>query len=182
MLDRFPSWVLPLLALLGSPLISLAETSSETSAPLSLDSPCASPERRQFDFWIGDWRVELPDGSLAGTNRITPTLDGCGLEEHWMGARGMTGRSFNYFDPSDQQWHQTWIDSRGGALLLAGRFDAGEMRLSGATRTATGAEVINRITWTPQGPDLVRQVWETSTDRGTTWSVVFDGRYNRVRS
>lgn len=182
MLDRFPSWVLALLALLGSPLISLAETAGEATPPRSPDSPCAAPERRQFDFWIGDWRVELPDGSLAGTNRITPTLDGCGLEEQWVGARGMTGRSFNYFDPADRQWHQTWIDSRGGALQLSGRFEAGVMQLTGATLRGDGTLVTNRITWTPEGPDAVRQLWETSSDQGATWSVAFDGRYKRAGS
>ena len=37
---------------------------------------------------------------------------------------------------------------------------------------------VQRITWTQEG-DEVRQVWETSTDDGATWTVAFDGRYRR---
>jgi hypothetical protein len=41
---------------------------------------------RDFDFWIGDWDVFGPDGKQAGTNSITPLLDGGALAEHWHGA------------------------------------------------------------------------------------------------
>lgn len=37
--------------------------------------------------------------------------------------------------------------------------------------------VLNRITWNPTAPGRVRQLWETSTDGGATWTVAFDGRY-----
>jgi hypothetical protein len=35
-----------------------------------------------------------------------------------------------------------------------------------------------RITWTTDG-DEVRQLWETSSDDGKTWTIAFDGRYRR---
>jgi len=44
-----------------------------------------------------------------------------------------------------------------------------------------GAAIINRISWWIEDgdPDQVRQLWETSTDDGATWSVAFDGHYMR---
>ncbi len=51
------------------------------------------------------------------------------------------------------------------------------MVLEGTTRDADGDEILNRITWSPQGDGSVRQLWETSNDGGETWSVAFDGRY-----
>ena len=33
------------------------------------------------------------------------------------------------------------------------------------------------ITWSLEPDASVRQVWESSTDGGTTWTVAFDGRY-----
>ena len=36
-----------------------------------------------------------------------------------------------------------------------------------------------RITWTPDTTGNVRQLWESSTDGGRTWTVVFDGRYSK---
>src|SRR4051812_1628318 len=39
--------------------------------------PCSHrPEFRQFDFWIGQWDVEM-GGQKAGANRIDKSLDGC---------------------------------------------------------------------------------------------------------
>jgi hypothetical protein len=32
--------------------------------------PCSAPAYRQFDFWLGDWKVRRPDGKIAGANRI----------------------------------------------------------------------------------------------------------------
>ncbi len=52
---------------------------------------CSTPEYRQFDFWAGDWVVHNAAGKLAGTNTITPMLNGCVLHEQWEGAgRGWT--------------------------------------------------------------------------------------------
>ena len=61
------------------------------------------------------------------------------------------------------------MDRSGGVLLLDGGLRDGAMVLE-----APG----QRITWT-HADDEVRQVWETSTDDGTTWTVAFDGRYKR---
>jgi len=56
-----------------------------TSSP----GPCSGAEYRQFDFWIGDWEVQLPDGKPAGTNRISRILDGCVIQVHqlWESSR-----------------------------------------------------------------------------------------------
>jgi hypothetical protein len=130
--------------------------------------PCAGEGHRQFDFWVGRWRVEQPDGKLAGTNRISRINGGCALLEEWSGSSGMTGKSLNIFDPSRKVWHQTWVDSSGTLLVIEGSFENGSMRLGNAT---------DRITWTALAQGQVRQLWEQSGDGGKTWKVVFDGRY-----
>ena len=33
-------------------------------------SPCSSPEARQFDFWVGSWTVHAND-KVAGHNNIS---------------------------------------------------------------------------------------------------------------
>ena len=60
--------------------------------------PCSSPEHRQFDFWIGDWRVTRPDGTLAGTNHITLEYTKCVIHEHYVTAWGYSGESLNAYD------------------------------------------------------------------------------------
>jgi hypothetical protein len=136
--------------------------------------PCDSPEHRQFDFWVGDWKVMLPDGKHAGDNRIDRILDGCALHENWTGASGGRGFSYNAYDRDRKVWHQTWVDKQGTLLLLEGTFSDGRMVLQGVQGKA-----LNRITWTPGKDGSVRQVWETSADQGKTWQVAFDGRYQR---
>lgn len=140
--------------------------------------PCAAPEASQFDFWIGDWDVFRPDGKKAGTNRIE-RLYRCGLHESWEGEK-LLGQSFNRWDAERGVWHQTWVDSNGGLLLLEGTFRDGAMTLSDATVPGRkpGA-TLNEVRWTQSPDGSVRQLWRVTRDGGSTWSVVFDGRYVR---
>jgi hypothetical protein len=162
---------LALLVLLLAPVTALAQGSPTRQAA------CVAPEHRQFDFWIGEWDVQLPNGRKAGINRIEPILDGCALQESWTGAGGMSGHSYNIYDRSRKVWHQTWVDGQGNLLQLDGRFADNRMVMQGETRDSTGAPVLNRITWSPAASGGLRQLWETSADGGKTWSVAFDGRY-----
>jgi hypothetical protein len=137
---------------------------------------------RHFDFWIGRWDVVNPQGQFAGTNRITRIDGGCALHENWSsGAGGYTGQSLNSVG-LDRKWHQTWVDSSGLRLELTGGLVGSSMVLEGETpsRDPKAPPTRNRITFTPENPNLVRQHWETSADLGKTWTTSFDGRYHRV--
>jgi hypothetical protein len=140
--------------------------------------PCAGAERRQFDFWLGDWDVRTPDGKVAGSNRISPVLGGCALREEWTGASGSRGTSLNVFDSDARRWRQTWVDDKGNVLLLTGGYRNGKMILEGdGPGSRRGARVRNRITWTPLSDGRVRQLWESSADGGRSWNTAFDGTY-----
>jgi hypothetical protein len=149
---------------------ALALTSGAASAG---DKPaaCSAAEHHQFDFWIGHWDVFLPNGNKAGENRVESVEGGCALLEQWSGVRGPTGKSLNIYDALRRTWHQTWVDSTGGLLVLEGHWSDGRMVLS------SSASPIQRITWAPQPDGSVRQLWESSKDGGKTWSTAFDGRY-----
>lgn len=142
-------------------------------------APCSSPEHRRFDFWVGDWEVFDAQGHRAGTNVIERTLDGCVIRESWTGAGGMRGTSLNIYDVRDGLWHQTWVDSRGRRLELAGAYHGDRMVLEGTVPSEDdpGRVVHHRITWSRLDGGRVRQLWEASRDDGKTWSVVFDGTY-----
>ena len=141
------------------------------------DKPCSAPEHRQFNFWVGEWRVTTPDGKHAGDNRIELILDGCALHESWRGATGGQGFSYNAYDPHRKVWHQTWVDRQGNLLLLEGAFSVGQMVLQGVQ-----GKTLHRITWEPRKDGSVRQLWETSVDQGKTWQTEFDGLYRRKSS
>src|SRR5512147_818742 len=117
--------------------VALAPTRAGAAEPTP--APCARPENRQFDFWVGEWEVRGPKGDPVGRNSITSILGGCVIHESWHGKGGMTGTSLNTYDAGRGVWHQTWVDDKGGFLLLEGRFTEGRMVLEGSQTRPTGA-------------------------------------------
>ena len=159
-------------------LVFVIATSTLQAAPVAPSAPCAAPENRQFDFWIGDWRVFKPDGSFAGMNRISLEYGGCVIHEHYATGKGYSGESLNIYDPSRKVWHQTWVDSGGLLLTREGHWDGKSMVMEGSAPTPGGALAKQRITWTPNADGSVRQLWETA-DAKSVWTVSFDGTYTK---
>jgi hypothetical protein len=161
----------------------MATSFSSSTVVAQNDAPpkpgCPGPIHRQFDFWLGHWDVFAPDGSKAGENRIEAIAAGCALSESWTGRGGFTGSSLNIYDKTDGKWHQTWVDSAGGRLDLAGALEGNAMVLSSSTPNPEkpGTLLTQRITWTPNTDGSVRQHWQTSEDGGKSWSTAFDGKY-----
>ena len=148
------------------------------SATAVAAAPCTGPEYRAFDFWLGDWQVHKPDGTLAGHNRITREYDGCVIHEHYTTDHGYSGESLNIYDASRKVWHQTWVDNSGLLLTLEGGMHAGAMVLQGQTVDADGKITRQRITWTPNPDGSVRQLWQ-ATNRKGAWITSFDGHYTK---
>lgn len=161
-----------------TPAAAAAVAQSAASAPPP--PPCRSAEHRQFDFWIGRWTVTNPKGDVVGENVIEAIDGGCALIERWRGKGGFTGTSLNSWDARSAQWHQHWVDNQGGLLRLSGAWDGQRMRLAASEPGPGGTTLQQRLTWTPAANGSVRQVWERSTDGGASWSVVFDGIYQRA--
>jgi hypothetical protein len=145
---------------------------------LAQQAACAAPEYRAFDFWLGTWQVHKPDGTLAGTNRITREYGACVVHERYATPAGYSGESLNTYDATRKVWHQTWVDNSGTLLLLEGGLRNGKMVLEGQTANAGQGPTKHRITWTPNVDGSVRQLWE-STDAKGEWTVAFDGKYTR---
>lgn len=150
-----------------------------TAAAIQAAPPaCSSAEHRQFDFWIGDWQVHRPDGSLAGINRISREYGGCVIHERYATGKGYSGESLNAWDAARKVWHQTWVDDSGLLLTIEGRWNGKSMILEGLAPDASGAMVKQRITWTPNSDGTLRQLWESADAKGA-WTVLFDGKYTK---
>lgn len=143
--------------------------------------PCTEEAHRRFDFWTGRWVVRAATGALAGHNTIRPVLGQCALHERYTTPGGYEGESLSTFDASRGVWHQTWVDNDGLLLRLEGGYEGDRMVMQGETVDAAGTATHHRITWSriDGDRDEVRQLWESSTDDGQTWSVAFEGRYLR---
>ena len=135
----------------------------------------------EFDFWLGNWTVTNPNGTLAGTNKIVKIQDNCILQENWISAKGnYTGTSNNFFNIQTKQWEQIWIDNQGANLHLKGNRKGNQMILE--TDKAMNKDqkpFIHRMTWTLNNDGSVHQYWETITS-GNKITVAFDGLYKKT--
>jgi hypothetical protein len=190
-----------LIVLIGLCGLVLA-TSSHAQPPTSPVAPatppkpfdCSAPAHRQFDFWLGEWDV-IPNPATAaalpataagapqkpGLNVITAIDGGCVLLESWTSGP-QTGHSFNIYDRTRQQWHQTWVDNTGGLHEYWGGLAGGNMVFMGQVPLGPAAKFSGRrtirLTFFPLGPDRVRQFSEALNVDGT-WSVNYDLIYTR---
>jgi len=145
--------------------------------------PCTHvTENRQFDFWLGDWEVSSPEGTVVGKNSITVENGDCWIHEHWAGGLGGNGESFNYYNATTKKWHQTWVDDQGAIAEFDGDFRDGAMRLEGYREGVSHERIPARLTLTPLPNGTVRQLGENSTDGGKTWTVLYDFIYAKKKA
>jgi hypothetical protein len=159
-------------------LASLPALSVASPTPTPPPPACTSPEFRQFDFWLGHWKVTNPQGVQVGTSEITRVSEGCAVREQWQSARGQGGTSINYFDADGRQWHQDWVGGDGTILHLHGGLKENVMILTGETKGPKGP-LLNRIAYTPLPGGKVKQEWATSDDGGKNWQISFLGIYEK---
>jgi hypothetical protein len=157
-------------------LIFLIAGRSHSADSISTPQPasCSASEYRQFDFWLGDWDAfDVGGNTPVACVRVDSLLEGCVLRENYEGADGHKGQSLSIYDSSRKVWHQSWVTNRGELLTIEGKFENGEMMLSGADLTADGKERRVRGRWKPEGRE-VRETAVTSADAGKTWTPWFD--------
>jgi len=144
-------------------------------------NPCkASPEFRQFDFWIGEWEAKTPQGQIGGTSSVQLILGQCIIFENWTGSGGTSGKSFNIYDTNDKKWHQTWVDDKGTFTHYIGGLVDGKMVIVADTIIA-GKKTLAKMTFSKLENGDVRQFGENSTDDGKTWATAFDLIYSRKK-
>ena len=148
-------------------------------------NPCAAPQQKQFDFWVGEWDLTWPgaNGAAAGhgTNSIRRILDGCVVEENFSGRSSMTlrGTSVSTFDTRAGKWKQTWVDNEGGYLDFVGELSNGQMILQREAVRPDGSRVLQRMVWKNISPTELDWSWEASLDGGKTWQVNWPIHYKR---
>jgi ketosteroid isomerase-like protein len=154
-----------------------ADRPASAAPPLreaSSAAPCAAPEYRQFDFWVGDWDVyNVAGGDKVAHVVVARVLDACALREDYRGANGTYGQSYSVYDASRKVWHQTSVTNRGQLLTVEGGPEGDRMMLAGSYRDAHGDETRVRGTWKPVEGG-VRETAVTSGDGGKTWKPWFD--------
>lgn len=146
-------------------------------------NPCSEPERKQFDFWIGDWELTWTgqDGiTYKGENSINYIFDGCVVEENFNDPNsGFEGISHSVYVPSEKVWKQTWVSNAGGYLDFIGKYEDDKMILSRKFTNADGKEIHQRMVWYNIEEDSLEWNWEKSTDGGENWQLSWHIQYKR---
>ena len=164
--------MLTIAALAATP--ACAQTPSPTPPPR-----CEAAVYRQFDFWIGEWDVFNPAGDWIGASAVTREEGGCLLIERWTSAKGNTGQSYNFYDPSRGQWRQVWLSAT-ELTDYAGALNAqGEMMLEGDLQVSGGYGGRSRGTWTSNADGSVRQRFENYDTAKSDWVENFNGLYRK---
>ena len=161
-----------------------AQQSASTPPP----NPCADPQQKQLEFWVGEWDLTWPGdkpGQLEhGTNSIRRLLDSCVVQENFSGGDAMhlRGMSLSIFDTRARKWKQTWVDNEGGYLDFVGEFKDGQMILARNAVRPDGTKVIQRMVFKNITANEFDWNWEASKDGGKTWEVMWPIHYKRRSS
>lgn len=147
------------------------------------DSACSSPESRQFDFWIGEWKLEWTTEDNqpgTGTNVVQKILGSCVIEENFSTSdKSFVGKSFSVYNPNKKLWQQTWVDNTGIYLDFTGGLDDGKMILSRLLTTKDGKVFNQRMVFHNIRQNEFWWNWEQSTDDGKTWNLLWMIHYSR---
>ncbi len=162
---------------------------------LSIASICQAQEsisdmqpEEYFNFWVGEWELSWTDqqgNEGAGTNTIEKILDGAVIQENFEATKGRLkgykGKSVSVYNPQRQSWHQAWVDNQGGYIDMKGSVD-GEKRIfqTGERTLPNGNTIISRMVFYDIKEDSFTWDWESSQDKGETWSLNWRIFYKRV--
>jgi hypothetical protein len=149
------------------------------------ETPCLfAKENRQFDFWVGDWRVVRTgtDAPQVGVNRISLIHNGCVVLESWTSGRSpYAGQSFNTYNAALKRWEQYWVDNSAGTIFFHGGLKNGVMDYwTDDLPQPGGGKMRRHLQFFRIDGNTVRQFSQGSTDGGKTWSVEYDFTYHRT--
>lgn len=135
------------------------------------------PERKQMDFWVGEWIVySETTGKQIGTDVVTRGENGFLLKEKWTGVDQTTGESSNYYHPGSGKWIHQWVDASGSVSQMEGYARDGKMWFEGERYAADGTKRRVRMSFTPRPDRSILQTIEESED-GLNWTKSFDALY-----
>ena len=161
-------------------LIVLLSAAMLAAAGSPREQPCATAERHEFDFVLGNWLVRDGSGRAVGTATIARAYGGCVLIETWLGAGSVTeSLGIIGFQPESGRWHRDFLDPGGVVLSLAGQMEGPAMVMTGKEYRPEGVRM-HRLSWQPGKDGTVEELWQTSSDDGRSWQLRFRGVFHRI--
>jgi hypothetical protein len=159
--------------------------------PTNMFSQTTAEKQRQFDFWIGEWDVNLrviqKDNTWKDQHRsvarIYPILDGKAILELWSEKEnGINGYSLRYFNPQKDKW-DLWLNwagkNRSGTNGLEGKFRHGRGEFFIERKIDEKTTQISRYTFSDASANSLRWDDGYSRDGGKTWSANWIMEFSR---
>ena len=142
--------------------------------------PCAGPEYRTLDFWVGEWVAEDQQGNAIGTNRITRNEYGdCVITEHFVSPQ-LIGHSVSIYRPGLKQWRQVWVDNQGGFFdLVGGPVTGGDHIFVFENKRVTETQPHQRMIWQDVKPDSFTWRWQRRAKAEDAWADSWVINYKR---
>ncbi|GEM_PF-849645 len=147
------------------------------------------PKDREFDFWIGEWdvnlRIQQPDkqwkDQIKSKAKIYSVNDGRAILELWNDQRpqGIKGFSLRYYDFTREKW-VLWLN-------WPGRNSSGLSSLSGEFRHGRGeffagqGDTLTRYSFSDISPYYLRWDDAFTKDGGKTWTHGWIMEFTRTR-
>ena len=155
---------------------------------LLLASPSFTQDKARkgdFDFWIGEWDVHWlnPDSSYTyGSNTISWILDSTVIQEDFYDpTTGFRGRSTTGIAFKDTTWRQSWYDNSGGFFEFYGLIEE-ERKIFRTDILKKGEqEIILRMVFHDIENDAFIWDWESSSDGGESWKLLWQIFYERKK-
>lgn len=148
-------------------------------------------EARQFDFWIGEWDVNLRihqldfswEDKITAHTKIYRVLDGKAILELW-DSEPIKGYSLRYYDTHKKKWI-LWLNwpggNRSGVSNLEGTFRHKRGIFSGSYLNNKNETILFNYTFSDITPTSLRWDDAFSSDGGKTWSNNWIMEFNRTK-
>ncbi|WP_395670284.1 hypothetical protein [Phenylobacterium sp.] len=139
------------------------------------DPACQTPEFRQHDYILGTWDVRRGEDKVA-TARFERAANGCAILHTWMPVKpgGNTGVAVLSYSKAENNWQYYWAGNTGSTLHFKGAAEKpGHVRYQRAA-VRDGVERLSRFGFELMPNGQVRELNETSTDGGATWTTTAD--------
>ena len=169
------------------PVVALAFASLclATSAAVAQVPEALGKESTQFDFWLGDWDIEMsgiPDMSIKrkGRDSVKTLLEGRLIEESM--SRNHDGvnfqRGYLTYLGRDKVWQHIVYDTKWGEYRFTGKKVGSNFVLE--TPDDFIRPMKHRETFSNIKENSFTYTWESSSNKGKTWTEVWHLEYKRA--
>lgn len=155
-----------------------------TLTPQSYPPPTSGPQS-QLNFLIGHWTLYTAEDASTPTGHSEFHYEKSGhmIREDWTGLNGMTAQGITFYDPSNDSWRMTWVDSSGTIMESTGTWADGTLSLSGIAKDKLGKSVPTRVRLKRETGDMLITEFAVATDQSAnsdaTYQVISTSVYRR---